>query len=120
MKAIIAGGRDYKFSDKDIENLDSMKDIITEVVCGMARGADSEGKIWAESNDIIVSEFPAKWDEYGLSAGHIRNREMAEYGDILIVFDGGGGTDNMIYQAIKLKLHIFKMNEMVDFEEEFC
>lgn len=74
------------------------KEDIEEVVCGGAKGADLLGAMWANANNIPVKTFLAEWDKYGRSAGMIRNRQMAEYGDFLIAFwDGQSpGTKNMI------------------------
>ena len=73
---------------------------ISEVVCGMAKGADLLGKRWAESKRIPVKEFPADWNRYGRSAGPIRNAQMRDYADALIVFiwDGSRGSANMLKQ----------------------
>jgi hypothetical protein len=44
-----------------------------------------------------VSIFPADWKKYKRAAGHIRNKEMLDFGfDLLIAFPGGPGTTNMI------------------------
>ncbi len=76
---------------------------ITEVVCGMARGADLAGLRWAKRNNISVVEMPADWDKYGKSAGYRRNVEMAEYvnengdgGLIVIIRDGSKGSTHML------------------------
>lgn len=102
MKVIIAGSRhmpfeSYPLIDRAVKNSGF---VISEVVCGMARGADTFGMKWAyeQSPRIPVKKFPANWDEYGKRAGPIRNREMAEYADALIVFiwDGSRGSANML------------------------
>jgi len=117
MKTIIAGGRDYRFTKEDTLCLDDMADYITEVVCGMARGADTQGRLWAERMGIPVKEFPANWNRFGRGAGMIRNREMAEYADMVILFDGGRGTQNMFDVATKQKLNVldWRTNEMDTF-----
>lgn len=74
---------------------------ITEVVCGMARGADTYGMKWAICDaGLPVAKFPADWDTHGLKAGPIRNGQMADYADGLIVFiwDGSRGSANMLEQ----------------------
>jgi hypothetical protein len=75
-----------------------------EIVCGGARGADSLGEKWGIANGVPIKYFFPKWEEFGKAAGHIRNAEMAEYGDFLVAFwDGQSrGTANMI-QAMKRK-----------------
>lgn len=113
MKVIIAGGRDFKPEDKDWDALNTLRFYfpITEVVCGLAKGADTFGKTWATSLEIPVVDFPADWQSHGKAAGHIRNREMAAYGDALIAFPGGRGTANMITEARKLNLEVVIVGE---------
>ena len=76
---------------------------VTEVVCGMAKGADSLGMAWAVANKVPVAKFPADWTSYGRAAGPIRNREMLNYADALIVlmWDGSKGAANMLTQTVK-------------------
>lgn len=71
---------------------------ITEVVCGMAAGADSYGRKWATERVIPVAKFPADWNTYGKAAGGIRNQQMADYADALIVFiyNGSRGSVDML------------------------
>jgi hypothetical protein len=74
---------------------------ITEVVTGKAKGADTLGEKWARCvANLPVKEFPADWKTHGLKAGPIRNGEMADYADGLIVFiwNGSRGSANMLEQ----------------------
>lgn len=114
MKLIIAGGRDYKFTQADIIDLDAIHSsrVIEEVVSGGATGADAEGERWATSRKIPVRRFPANWKAYGRSAGPIRNQEMAEYADAVALFPGGKGTADMRNRAIENWLEIFDMNNL--------
>lgn len=107
MRVIVAGGRNFRNWELLCEILNEQKDIIDEVVCGEAQGADIDGKNWAEKNGIPVKSFFAQWDKYGKAAGPIRNKEMAEYADYLIAFwDGKSrGTKNMIEEMKKLGKH---------------
>jgi len=109
MKLIIAGGRNYRFTDEDWDSLEALHKVtpITEVVCGGAEGADEYGRQWAILNDIPVKMFPANWDQHGKSAGPIRNREMAEYADAVVLFPGGKGTQSMCENAVKHGLSIY-------------
>lgn len=109
MKTIIAGGRDYEFKASDIEFLNGLKNEISEIVCGGASGADSEGKKWAETNKISVKMFPADWKKFGRGAGPKRNKEMADYADCLILFSGGRGSANMLKTAQTKGLKIYNM-----------
>ncbi len=111
MKVIIAGGRDIFFYDaleKAIETC-PFKDEITEVVYGGATGVDRMGKCWANEHSIPVKTFNADWASYGKAAGPIRNGQMAEYADALIlIWDGkSSGSGDMLRRAKakNLKIH---------------
>ena len=110
MRLIIAGGRDYIFKKKDFDKIAKIEGI-TEVVSGCARGADSCGEEWAIQNGISIKKFPADWDTHGLKAGHIRNGQMAEYAEAVVLLPGGKGTDNMFKQAKQKGLTIFDLRE---------
>lgn len=83
--------------------------IITEVVSGGAKGVDTLGETWAIKNGVSIKRFPAEWEKYGISAGHIRNRKMGDYADALIaIWDGNSkGTKGMIDYAKEKKLKAF-------------
>lgn len=97
MKTIIAGSRDFEDFDYLVDKLEGLGSEVTEVVCGGARGADEQGRLWALREDIPVKVFPAKWDEYGKSSGYRRNVDMADYADMCVCFwDGKSrGTKHM-------------------------
>jgi hypothetical protein len=107
MKLIIAGGRYYAFTEADREFLDSMLDEVTEVVSGGATGADKCGELWANLNGIPIKLFAADWNLLGRKAGPIRNQQMAEYADAVVLFPGGKGTESMYNNAKKYGLKIF-------------
>lgn len=100
MRTIIAGSRSLchpgylRLALNDCE----WRDRITEVVCGMAKGADMLGFDWATEQGIPIKRFFPDWDRYGKRAGLIRNREMGDYADALIaLWDGDStGTTHMI------------------------
>ncbi len=106
MKLIIAGGRDYRFTSKDIERLNTLENI-TEVVSGGAKGADTEGEHWAREQSIPIKVFKADWNQYGRGAGPKRNQAMADYADAVALFPGGKGTENMFKHAQKIGLVIY-------------
>lgn len=89
MKVVVAGGRkfsNYRLLNETLNNLQQELSGEIEVVCGMATGADSLGFAWAKKNNKTIHEMPANWDKYGKSAGYIRNTEMADFSDIVILF----------------------------------
>ena len=115
IKVIIAGGRNFEqyqlLKLKCDAILREVKDEI-QIVSGGAKGADKLGERYAKERGYICKIFEADWDKNGKAAGHIRNEEMAKYGDCLIAFWDGysKGTKNMIDNAGKcgLKIRIIK------------
>lgn len=113
MKLIIAGCRD--FHDEDVFNKAFQESPFKiyldrlEIVCGMAPGADTLGKKFAEKNSLKIHKFQADWKKLGRAAGPIRNRQMAEFADSLFAFwDGKSrGTKNMIDEAINNNLYLY-------------
>ena len=97
---------DYELLDKGIS---ATHWFFEEVICGMARGADTWGRKWAEHHEIPIKEFPADWEKCGKAAGPIRNKQMADYADAAIVFiwDGSRGSKNMIETMKKLNKPCF-------------
>jgi hypothetical protein len=109
MKLIIAGSRTITSMPHLEEGLRHMASrfpalVPSEVVCGMARGADSLGRMWAEARGIPVSLWPADWNANGRRAGFMRNTQMAQYADILLaLWDGQSkGTGHMISEMARL------------------
>lgn len=84
-----------------------------EVVSGgCPAGIDAEAKRLAvEYHSVTYREFPADWDTHGRAAGPIRNREMAEYADaLLLIWDGKSpGSASMLKEARKAGLKIVQV-----------
>lgn len=112
MKVIVAGSRNITDEYKVREALShaglSTQDV-TEIVSGGARGVDKLGEDIANFHKIPVKKFPADWETHGRSAGYIRNKEMAEYADMLVaVWDGNSkGTAHMITAMTKLEKRVY-------------
>lgn len=124
MITIIAGSRKYKqFRPHIIQTIKDYidKGMVTEVLCGMAEGADLLGKQIAEMKGISVREFPADWNNlnlplvkkkwhqtkrcyYNALAGIYRNNLMAKEAEFLIaIWDKKSkGTKDMIDQMRRL------------------
>ena len=114
MKIIIAGGRD--FNNYELLKKSCLKIIGSytfspiEIISGRATGADRMGEKFANEIGYPLRVFPANWEEFGKSAGFIRNKEMAEYASkdteysMLIAFwDGKSkGTKSMIELGKKM------------------
>jgi hypothetical protein len=108
MKTIIAGSRtiiDYDIVEKAI--LDSGFNI-TQVISGMAKGVDTLGELWAIKNNKRIIQCPADWNKNGKMAGYMRNIEMANIADALIVIieNNSRGSSHMSVIARDRGLHI--------------
>jgi hypothetical protein len=106
MRLIIAGGRDYRLTAADRDFLDSLDDV-EMVIVGGARGTDDDGHMWAVDQNVPVLVLKADWERHGKAAGPIRNRQMADCADAVVLFPGGKGTESMAAEAEKACLTIF-------------
>lgn len=114
-KVIIAGTRtfdDYEALKAYADyKLGQIKEDI-EIISGGATGADALGERYAKEKGYTIKLFPADWNRYGRRAGPLRNKQMADYADALIVFwDGSSrGTKSMLELAKEqgLKIGIYK------------
>lgn len=102
-RVIIAGSRSFNdygllcsYCNRLLSVIQHSHTIV--VISGTARGADRMGEQYARERGFQLQRCPADWEQYGKSAGHIRNAKMADNADALIVFwDGASkGTKNMI------------------------
>ena len=116
MKLIIAGSRTINPTKAFISFLIKHFKIKPKVIVnGDAKGVDRSGKRWALSKNIKIKTMEADWDKHGKSAGYIRNKQMAKYGDaLLLIWDGNSnGSKNMRYLAIKNGLKIYEIKVKV-------
>ena len=125
MKVIVAGSRsiiDYNIVYKAI--MEAKIEKITEIVSGTAKGVDQMGERWAKENNIPIKKFPANWKnleapgavikrgpygEYNVKAGFDRNKQMAEYAEVLIciIQNNSSGSASMIKLAEEHGLQVF-------------
>jgi len=112
-RVIVAGSRHFNNYKMLCERLDrilseKLKTHNVIIVSGMARGADNMGERYARERKLLVHRYPAEWDKYGKSAGHKRNRQMAENADACVAFwaNGSRGTASMIKIATELALDL--------------
>lgn len=114
LRVIIAGSRmfsDYEKMKRLVVSFVSEFEDDVEVVSGGCRGADKLGEQLAEEFGWSVKQFPADWALYGKAAGCIRNRQMAEYADICLLFPvreaENKGTRNMLREARKAGCKVY-------------
>lgn len=124
MKLIIAGSRTLEPSVEFLKACLSEAGIISEVqeiVSGMAKGVDTSAinltKLYYDSSYFgmriqdKLKEFPADWEKHGKKAGILRNTEMANYADaLLLIWDGESrGSANMKEQMNKLGKPVYEV-----------
>jgi hypothetical protein len=114
MKLIIAGSRTIAGNGSLINGAIQHFQLtgkVSEVVSGTASGIDSLGEKWAAHYKIKIKRFPAEWNKYGNSAGPIRNKDMAEYADaLLLIWDGlSRGSKSMKTEMQKAKKDIYEV-----------
>lgn len=100
-RLVVAGVRyfdDYVLLSKEIDEYRARYNNSLIIVSGCADGADRLGEKYAVEHSLSVERYPAEWDKYGKAAGPLRNKQMAEVADAVIVFwDGESkGTKSMI------------------------
>lgn len=127
MRVCIVGSRNFE-SYPILEHIVSTYFIekrinVTEIVSGGARGADSLAEKFAFQYKIPFNLFVAQWEELGKSASVMRNKEMAKYSDIFIIFWDGfsKGTNNMINEVKKLRktyvIYNFNGDKIYEYDE---
>ena len=86
---VVTGPRDWKNKEYVWAVLDlfvQQHSDLEKVISGDATGVDLFTKEWAEHRQIPFEMFEADWDRYKSGAGPIRNKQMAQVGDVLIAF----------------------------------
>lgn len=105
-RLIIAGSRDFndyallsETVDKHLD--DKVDDRKITIISGNAPGENQLGERYAKERGYKLECYPADWEHYGKTASPIRNMNMANIADDVIVFWDGvsAGTKNMIETA---------------------
>ncbi len=97
MKLAIVGSRNLS----NISLGDYIKWSVDEIVSGGAEGVDRCAAEYARANNIRLIEFLPKYERYGRAAPLVRNKEIVNYADCVIVFWNGisKGTLSVIKYA---------------------
>lgn len=112
MRVLVCGSRHFEDERLLGHILDAIKP--SEIIHGMARGADKLGGEYAKRNGIPVHTFPALWGTYGRKAGPIRNYQMLKEGqpELVVAFLSANsrGTKHMISIAEKAGIPVEIVN----------
>ena len=126
---IVAGSRTVDDAELIRKAIESLKP--DEVVCGMAKGADTIGHQIADEMGIPVKEMPAEWSNidapgavikrgpygpYNARAGHDRNARMADYADMAVVIFRGktSGSMDMVELMIDRRKPVLIAHQLED------
>lgn len=113
MKVLVCGGREFADVDLLTHELDRLnaEHNFTQLIEGVAKGADHLAGEWARSRGIELCEFPAKWEEEGRHAALIRNERMLVEGkpDLVVAFPGKRGTWHMCKLAEDAGVRVIKI-----------
>ena len=96
MKIAVVGSRDiHELRLGDYINKED------EIVSGGAKGVDTLAAEYAKSNGMKLTEFLPEYKRYGRAAPLIRNKQIVDYSDKVIVFWNGTskGTLSVIRYA---------------------
>ena len=98
MKIAIVGSRSVF-----VDDLSAWISPDDEIVSGGADGVDRCAAEYAEKNGLRLTEFLPKYDRFGRAAPIVRNREIVDYADRVIVFWDGysKGAQSVIQYAKK-------------------
>ena len=99
MKIAIVGSR--KINEIDIAS--HIPEEALEIISGGAVGVDTAAREFATANRMPFTEIKPNYPRYGRAAPIIRNREIVDLADYIIIFwDGSSrGTQSVIEYAKK-------------------
>ena len=119
VKMAIVGSRNTGTVDFSLvmdELRQRVKNPITEIISGGAKGYDTMAAAWAILRGISVTELRPDYQKYGRAATFIRNRAIVDSADIVVAFwDGKSrGTKYTIDYAEKKNKEIIIVNTEKD------
>lgn len=124
MVVLVAGSRNWADEDVIRERLVHLlavcpKDVKPEVITGGADGADAIARSIALKLGCTITTYPPRYDTYGKKAPHIRNDEMLDRADMVLVFwdELSKGTESVISKARKRGLYVEVCTPLIEGRE---
>jgi hypothetical protein len=115
-RVLVCGGRDFGDREAVYGALDVLRAEHGSLVVieGGATGVDRLALDWVRRGEPSFPpsaehlSFPADWNRYGRAAGALRNIKMLKEGkpDLVLAFNGGRGTANMVQQATRAGVEV--------------
>jgi len=112
---LVCGDRNWTDSDSIRSWLAKLQDWgYDTLVEGEARGADRIAAFEARRMGFTILPFPAKWKQFGIAAGSIRNQQMIDEGhpELVVYFHhdltNSKGTKDMVRRAEILGIEVLK------------
>ena len=101
MKIAIVGSRNLT----NIALEQYISDDVEEIISGGAVGVDFCAAEYARNKGLKLTEFLPQYERYGRAAPIVRNKQIVDYADKIIVFwDGSSkGAESVIKYAQKIK-----------------
>lgn len=112
-RILVCGGRDFADRQFLYDVLDEQSLVCSfplRIIHGGARGADALVHEWAIERGVECVTYPADWATHGRAAGPIRNQNMLDLEQpwLVIAFDGGRGTSDMVRRATKAGVRVLE------------
>ena len=119
LRVLVTGGRIWHNKKETHAILDHINQEhgISVIIHGDAVGADRLCRDWAITRGIEHLSFPIRssdWIRWGKKAGPRRNQQMIDEGhpDVLVVFLGQNGTNDMISRAKRTGIEIWDFTKV--------
>ena len=107
MKSAVVGSRDLQNISLD----QYLPEGTEEIVSGGAVGVDFCAAEYAKAHGLRLTEFLPQYNSYGRKAPIVRNKQIVEYADKIIVF--WNGTSKGTLSVIKYAQRIGKPIEII-------
>lgn len=106
MKVAVIGSRTL-----NVENLGNYLPLETsEIVSGGAKGVDTSARSYARKNNLKLTEFLPDYAKYGRLAPLIRNTQIIDYAEMVLIFwDGKSRGSRACIEKCKKKNVPFKV-----------